>query len=413
MPPSLLRRGSSRLLLLALAAACIGNSRADESFGRAFKQAYDALLHGRYLEASDTLQRYAVGPDGKVLDIQALGLWNQFQVDITGEPYPASANSRQDDPSIVRQLSGAVAEPAISAIVDQARHTNIVILNEDHIHPRQRAFALQVAKALRPLGYDILALEALNNRGDSASRMSALKRRGYVVLSDGFYTRDPVYADFIRQALRLGYAPASYEDVAKRDASGDELIRAREQGQAENLGAVIKRRPKSKVLIYVGGSHLAEKPLAVGNGKLSWMAARLVKLTGINPLTVDQTTLQSDCEICGRLSHRSGEPVVFFSKSKSIVVGQFEGAVDLQVFEPEQRPVDGRPAWLLRMGRTPVPVPRSLLPMRGRRLVQAFVASESQDSIPMDQFVIATGQQPAKFMLPDVKVRFSFQQAAQ
>jgi len=413
MPFGAFAEGRFRALILAGSLACLGNSDvAQEQLDKAFAIARDALSDGRYLEAADELQPLAIDQDGHVLDLRACRLWNQVRVDITGETRSCLETSEQDDPTSIAQLSDAKPQAALPTIVRLARRTRIVILNEDHESPRQRAFALKVAQALRPLGYDILALEALYNDGDSAERMLELKRRGYVVLSDGFYTREPVFGDFIRQALRLGYSPASYEHAATHEGSGIAQIEAREQGQAENLLTIIEQHPKSKLLVYVGQSHVAEAPLENGQGKIVWMAARLRKLSAIDPLTLDQTTLDSGCRICAHLAGHREQPLVFFGGSKPVVTGQFRGAVDLQVYKPETGLVAGRPAWLLSMGRRPVPVPDSILPKHGRRLLQAFAASESNDAVPMDQFVVTAGQRAPEFMLAHVKVRFSFQQAS-
>lgn len=403
----------SRALLALLAIACVSASGAASrlpSLDQALAEASGWLSQGRYLAASETLQRFAIDAHGKIRDLRAFLLWNQFQVEISGEPWQATDVSADDNESAMAiQLSGASVRPAIASIVDGAKGTRIVILNEDHIHPRQRAFALQLAKALRPLGYDVLAVETLNNAGDSASRMAALQRRGYLVMSDGFYTRDPVFADFVRQALRIGYIPASYEHLAADKTSGDERFEAREQGQAENLAAILKEHPHSKLFIYAGESHIAKSPVANGDEKRSWMAERLAKLTGVDPFSVDQTTLESDCSICRRLSRKMSGPLSFFRRSVPIVVGEYRGAVDLQVFKPQEGRMRGRPGWLPGMGRIPVAVPPNLLPRHGRRLVQAFVASESRDAIPLDQFVVSAGKSPPPFMLRRVRVRYSFQ----
>ena len=409
-----MREKTRRLLFLALGLACVSTAAGtmgQQRLTQVYKGASEALSHGRYLDAVDMLRPLAIDHRGRILDPTAYQLWNQVQVNITGESYRAPSNSAEgDNPEIARQLSEARAQPAIASIVSRARSTNIVMLNEDHVHSSQRAFALEVARALRPLGYNVLALEALSNTGDSVSRMGALERRGYVVLSDGFYTRDPVFADFIRQSLRLGFAPASYEYTGKRDGTDDERIAAREQGQAENLLAIIKSHPDAKLLIYVGQSHLAEAPLKHDEGRLSWMAARLTKLTGIDPLTVDQATLESGCGVCRRLSKADYQPVAFFRGTKPIIVGKYAGAVDLQVFKPQQRRIAGRHGWLSTMGRKETRVPSKLLPKRGERLVQAFLASEPQNAIPLDQLIVRAGDHGPKFMLPHAKVRFSFQQ---
>jgi len=380
-----------------------------EAYGRASK----ALEAGRYLEAAETLRPLAIDAQGKIINPTAFQLWNQIQIDITGETFHSAGDAADgEDRLSEQQLVGARPVDAIGAIVERARRTRIVIINEDHSSPKQRAFALEVAKALKPLGYTKLAVEAFNNSGDAASRMSALKKRGYPVLSDGVYTREPVFADFIRQALRFGYQPVSYEDVDQHVGLSDvERMRAREDGQANNLFQALKAAPGAKFLVYVGVSHVAEKALPTGETSLLWMAGRLVRRSGINPVTIDQTTLESGCDVCRRLASSTKAPVVFYRREKPIVVGQYSGAVDLQVFKPQVARVAGRPGWLLAMGRTPSPVPAKLLHAGNLRLVQAFVASEGPQAIPVDQLLVRSGAQPRALMLPRMKVRFAVQDA--
>jgi hypothetical protein len=310
-------------------------------------------------------------------------------------------------------LASANSRDALQAIVERARHTRIVILNEDHLSPRQRAFALDVARALRPLGYAVLAVEALNNSGDAVARMAAIGRRGYLVLGDGLYIREPVFADFIRQAVHLGYRPVSYEDTNQHPGlSGTAAIEAREQAQAENLLTEMRAHPGSKFLIYVGASHVAERPLSAGDETVTWMAARLARLSGVDPLTIDQVTLRPDCRVCARLARPAhGRPVVYFRRDEPIVIGQYSGAVDLQVYEPQVTAVAGRPGWLAAMGRTASPRPRSMLPRRGLRLLQAFIASESVDAIPIDQVLVGVGSDRPVFMLPAKPIRLATQDA--
>ena len=61
------------------------------------------------------------------------------------------------------------------------------------------------------------------------------------------------------------------------------------------------------------------------------------------------------------------------------------------------------------MGRHPSDVPPSLLPKSGTRLIQAFLASEAQDAIPIDQVLVTAGQAPPKLMLPKKPVRYTYE----
>jgi len=86
------------------------------------------------------------------------------------------------------------------------------------------------------------------------------------------------------------------------------------------------------------------------------------------------------------------------------------GDVDITVWHRPETLRRGRPDWLAMNGyRRPRAIPAKLLPREGRRLVQAFVAGESPDAVPMDQVLVTAGEKPPVFMLPKGKYRFAYQ----
>ena len=73
--------------------------------------------------------------------------------------------------------------------------------------------------------------------------------------------------------------------------------------------------------------------------------------------------------------------------------------------------VDGRPDWLRETGRRAVAIPAELLPATGRRLVQAFVAGEADDAVPLDQALAVAGQAPPVLYVPEgVELRWAVQE---
>jgi hypothetical protein len=191
----------------------------------------------------------------------------------------------------------------------------------------------------------------------------------------------------------------------------------REQAQAEALAEILRRDPQVRLLVYVGFSHAAEAPVASAEGEDEWMASRLKRISGIDPLTIDQTVIDETSArrrayrdlAAPRLGRRPG---ILFLGGAPMVEGQYAGAVDLQVVHPPLRLVRGRPDWLLRIGRRPVAIPRRLLSATGRRLVQAFAANEPADAIPLDQIVVEAGRPPPPLMLPRGAVRWQVQDPA-
>jgi hypothetical protein len=257
--------------------------------------AQEELGRGHYLAAIDALKRAAYAPDGTVRDPVALQVWQQFLPFMTNELAPAAPNREESDEMLGRgwasKIAAAMPRDAIAEIVGRARTTSIVILNEAHGSPRDRAFGLEVARALRPLGYSVLAVEAIRTYPIASIPLSGveqLKADGFARMGTGIYTRDPVFAGFLRQALALGYEPTAYDATTAQMASGGGGVAGREQAQADNLiAAIFAKQPTAKVFLYVGASHVAEAPL----DGTEWMAARLKRMTGVNPPTIDQATL--------------------------------------------------------------------------------------------------------------------------
>lgn len=124
-----------------------------------------ALDKGHYLAAQEALTPRAFDAQGKPRDGMVYSHWSLLQTFIANEPAPAAQPWSPTPPSanVVAAIAHARLADPIAEIVRRARSTRIVILNEDHWVPRDRAFALQVARALRPLGYDVLAAETFQN----------------------------------------------------------------------------------------------------------------------------------------------------------------------------------------------------------------------------------------------------------
>lgn len=408
-------------LLAAAASAGLAQqpSQADFAAGSAMRK---ALRQGCYFAADDALRPLAFSPDGTPIPGFVHDRWTELQSAFTGEPGPAAVEGitrvRSVDARASEMIAAAKSRDAIAAIVERARRTRLVILNEDHASPRDRAFGLQVAKALKPLGYDVLGIETLTNVADeerAAAAMTKLRDEGYPRFTTGTYLSDPVFADFLRQSLAIGYHPVAYEATdSVQTGDVESRMDRREQAQADY---VVKRalnaRPASKVLLYVGFFHAAERPKIEGRVERRWLASRLKEMTGIDPVTIDQTTFNEyaagDPALYRLVADRSGpKPTVLFYDDKPLVVGEYAGLVDLQIVHPRTKRIGERPTWLRTLGRKPNIVPSALLPSSGRRLVQAFIASE-RGGIPVDQVIVEAGRPSAMLMLPRTQIRYAVQ----
>lgn len=401
---------------------CIDNS---ECVNAAMTKSIDAARHGRYMEASfGLLAELGVGAAEEIHDPDVFDQWSQVWSAMTGEPFPNAGKATYSHvtPGDIARLRRSGTRPAIAEIVARAKQTRIVILDEDHLSPRDRAFGLEVARALQPLGYSVLAAEALTRDKDdgvSLGKMEQLSKDGYVRQSSGYYLNDPVFADFFRQAMQMGYRLVSYESAGFTDEKTDEARSdRREQEQAENIvRRALQPNPSAKVLIYCGRHHAAKAPINDPKVKEHlWMAERLKRLSGIEPLVIDQVELgqtpsdRPDVDLYAIASTKAKtESVVLVNGSQPLVVGLLAGGVDLQVVHPPLKRIGGRPVWLESMGRTPSSIPPTLLPRKGTRLIQAFLADEGTDAIPIDQVLATFRKATPRLMLPKRPVRYEYQ----
>lgn len=286
-----------------------------------------------------------------------------------GSDMQAAAFVGREDLIAPPKECAALPGDPIAAIVERARSTNIVIINEAHDAPRHRHFIGEVLEALTREGYTTYAAEAFANYGVSLDHPG-------VTTNDGFYTLEPIFARTLTLAKSLGYRLVPYEQTRAQNKENDPTpIATREQAQSDNLMAAIFRdRPAEKVIIHVGYMHALERAKDMGWVKETWMAERLAAATGRNPLTINQ----SDCS--------SG------SASTSIVAGPHTG-FDLFIGQPKPTFTDGRPDWRRAIGDIATPVPADLLPKTGAVMIEARLADETLDIVPTDRLLLRPGEQ--------------------
>lgn len=360
---------------------------------------------GRYLPHYLALKARIEAGD----DEMARGELSQYAAFLGDEATALGLVERPPHPRIeAPDLDGAEASDAIDAIVEGAARTRVVILNEAHNISGHRAFAAVVARALRPLGYDWFAAEAFVTPGKEPRPSMRLYRNGMPFTGDlGWYTQDPVFAETVREAARLGYRFADYEQTwlqsAPEGSDAEAEIAAREQAQAENLIAnVLTPYPDAKVFVFVGYSHAMEKPGLGG----TWFAARLKALTGIDPLTIEQSwnwpaldPANDARHVAAVLTKFAPTAPIAVSKDGVSVGGRIHGGqMDLSVFHPRRAPVGGRPGWLAAdpMRRA---VEVTVPPFSGPALLQVLRSSEGPAGVPADQFLLQPGQDRATLLL--------------
>lgn len=347
-------------------------------------------------------------------DLSAAGDFMQYAAFVGDEKHATAQRPQGSAASAGLELR---ATPAIAAIVERARHTRLVILNENHSLSRHRHFALQVLRALRPLGFDIFAAETFSGKPNTglAQYVEDLRPGAPITFNHGYYHRDPVYAETMRQALSLGYRLAAYEQVASQrlpaDASASSIdrIHAREEAQARNLiDHVLTPNPDSRVVVLCGHSHIMEAPQNnPDRGETEWFAARLKRHSGIDPLTIEQSLNYPAFDpandphltraVLDRLNPQ--EPVAVFETTGQAFTAQtYAKAVDLAVYHPRKPLVNGRPEWWASdEARHHAPV--QFAASSELTLIQALSRAEGMGSVPCDQCLIQPGQTSASLYL--------------
>lgn len=269
-------------------------------------------------------------------------------------------------------------EPAIEYISEQSKSNQIIIINEAHHNSLHRFFTKSLLQKLYNNGYRNLGLEALEN-GENID--SLLMDRKYPIQKTGFYIKDPQFGDLVRTAIQIGYNVFPYEQTT--NLNGKE----REIEQAKNIQNIIESKPNEKFLIHCGFSHALEGEYP------RWektMSGRILEYTGINPLTINQTTYSE------RSKPEFNNP--FLSalnlKESSVLINnneqpyRYERAKtwsDIAVFHPNTQYIDNRPNWLFKNGNKNVSVILKDLEIAFPIMVLAYKKGEDiNTTIPID-----------------------------
>jgi len=295
-------------------------------------------------------------------------------------------------PAAAGALDGRRPVDALRYLADAASRTQVVMINEAHHVPQHRAFTLRLLAELRRRGYRYFAAETLSSADEG------LARRGYPTAATGPYIGEPLYGDLVRTALRLGYTVVPYEA-----SPGDP---DRERAQAEHLARrILDHDPHARILVHAGYNHVNENGTLAGHAP---MAAQFRQLTGIDPLTVDQTVMSERADhalehplyalATGPLGIRA--PTVFVDAAGHGWTAQ-PGTRDLTVFHPRTVVRDGRPDWMrLEGARRPAAIPAGVCGAAPRCLVRARAAAEGEDAVPVDQVEISGTHTPPALLLP-------------
>lgn len=341
----------------------------------------------RDLLAQYQVMRHAYANDGQPAFRAIFGQYLSWYQTFIGDYEDAERSfsiqqkpEKDDNPSPVNQ-PGMHALPALSYIPVLARPYRAVFLNEAHNIALTRTLTVRLLKPLREEGFNVFAVETLYQ-----ADIEALNRRGYPTAASGFYTREPIYAEMVRTALKLGYKVVAYE--ADPNHTGD----AREAQQARNLWKILKDDPDARLVVNAGYAHIRKSGTFLGARS---MAQHFIKDSGITPLSVEQTILIP--HLNPALSHPDyraiiaasapTEPIVFVDKDGK--PWSLRSGYDVSVIFPQEHFVHGRPTWAGLWGaRVSYAVNGNVCQRHWPCMVAARYANEGDDAIPADRMVL-------------------------
>jgi hypothetical protein len=158
----------------------------------------------------------------------------------------------------------------IDFLKKKLKENQVVMFNEAHYNPMHRLRLNELLPFLKEQGFKYLALEALNENSQET------QVRGFPNLYSGFYTNEFQLANLIRRAISLGFTLINYDTETEDD---------RDLNQAQNLyNKTIKLDKDAKLVVLAGFDHILEN-----SKSKKYMAEDFLKISGINPFTINQT----------------------------------------------------------------------------------------------------------------------------
>jgi hypothetical protein len=275
----------------------------------------------------------------------------------------------------------------------------IIVINEAHYIPQHRIFTKELLPILKSQGYEYLCVEALSYNDTTFTNLN------YPTSNSGFYTKEPAFGNLLRKAISLNYKVYPYDkSVNCRNTSDQKYYcnNLRELSQAIEIKKILDKTPSAKIIIHVGHAHLEEST------DTDWvkMGEYLQILTGINPLTINQTDYRERSAI---LDNSLYETIV----AKSDAVGPFICLVNDSIWYPNKDkrnrydiPIiwnkttykNNRPSYLAVQSN----IQEYIIPPQKtikNTIIQAFLKTEIENEIAFDQIIVEDEKESVSLFL--------------
>ena len=270
-------------------------------------------------------------------------------------------------------------------ILQIAKKNRVMMINIAQNKPQTTVFTTSLLASLYQQGYHFLAMEMLDN----TSTRPVLT----INAATGYYCNEPTAGELIRKALEIGFTLLPYADGPFLDYNKEHNVNQREYAQAQHIYDFLQKKDSTeKILVVASYNHIEE---GARQGERIPMAAYFKIISGIDPLTIDQTEMIE--------GGTNGFQALFYAnwlKKKPTVspVIPLKGEkaydpfdlhlYDIHIIHPITRYVNERPIWLSMDGmRKEIPVSPAY---QSLFLVQAYYLKEYNDAnanlaVPADQ----------------------------
>jgi hypothetical protein len=289
--------------------------------------------------------------------------------------------------------------PATDVVVQASHGRRAVLLNESHGRSETRAANFILIARLIDAGYTHLALEGVSPTaagdgcGATSVQGSAVSGRGYVIVSDGYYVNDPIFAETVRYALSRGVRVFGYDKVTPGQSLDE-----REEQQANELACVLDADASSRLIVVGGFAHISERDGGTIPG--GPMGRRLAQKTSIDPLTIETTLLLKFGLVDATASGPATDAIYLLRNAagKDYAIPGYDFTVAV-------RPIGSRswnnPSLALGGHRTAV-APESLRCGSAPCLFEAVSIGAEADAVPLDRCITRTSGAACPLYVPAV-----------